>query len=170
VRRVIGSYPATPQGIAVRKIGKTLTFALFALLTSAAARGEGYDFYINFDKCQSVVGYLVISNESLKIIPGEPTVLACKRQSSAILCDFIFKNNPQQEGIKGNSEKYKIVMDIPPLLHFKSETGAEYVAVDTTQHASTIITRIIDRQFAGAKVCQGLYATDFETKHLFDKK
>ena len=116
-----------------------------------------------------MVGYLVLSNESLKVMTGEPTVLACKRQFNAIHCDFIFKNNPKQKGIKGNSEKYKVVIDSPPLLHFKSETGAEYVAVDTTQHAATLSTRILDEKFLGAKVCQGIYATDFEMKNIDTK-
>ena len=146
-----------------------LRSAFFGLLACSPAFGAEYDFYVDFGDCKAVVGYLVLSNESLKVMPGDPTVLACKRQSNAIHCDFFFKKNPNQKGLKGNSEKYKVVIDSPPLLHFKSETGAEYVAVDTTQHAATLSSRILDEKFLGAKVCQGTYATDFEMKNL-DKK
>lgn len=137
---------------------------LLGILACPSVWCAEYDFYIDFESCKSVVGYLVLSNESLKTMPGDATVLGCKRESNIVLCDFFFKKNPNQKGLKGNTEKYEVVIDSPPLLHFKTESGSEYVAIDTTQHAATLSSRVLDQKFLGAKVCQGFYATNFEMK------
>lgn len=142
---------------------KLLLLALLifqARLISAA----DYDFFIDFSECKSTVGYLVLSNESLKTLPADPAIMECKRISKIVNCDFTFKND--QKGHKGNSEKYEVVIDSPPFLHLSSKTGSEYIAINTTQHAATITTRIVHEKFLGAKVCQGIYATDFEMKSM----
>jgi hypothetical protein len=46
------------------------------LLITSVAFGNEYDFYIDFSECKIVVGYLVLSSESLKTMPGDPTALA----------------------------------------------------------------------------------------------
>jgi hypothetical protein len=142
-----------------------LVIALFLFTFFSTVYSAEYDFYIHFDNCKCLVGYLFLTdNESIQVMPGDTSVLACKRQSNTILCDFFFDKG--EKGIRGNREKYKIIIDSPPLLHFRSETGADYVAVDTNRHAATVSIRLLHENFLGAKVCQGLYTTDFEMKHL----
>lgn len=122
------------------------------------------DFIINFSSCKNAVGYLVLSEESLKIIEGDPTKMGCSRHAEDISCSFVFRDG--QEGRKGNTETYKVVIDSPPLLHFATSNGSEFIAIDTSQHAAVLVSRVLGKQFAGSKVCQGLYATSFEMKHL----
>lgn len=143
--------------------------AFVGVLVSSVAFGAEYDFHVDFGECKTVVGYLVLSKESLKVMPGDPTVMACKRQSNTVRCDFVFKSDPSQKGRRGNSEEYKVIIDSPPLLHFMTDSGSEYVAIDTSQHAATLTTRILHQKFSGSKVCQGLYTTDFEMKNLGKK-
>lgn len=122
------------------------------------------DFYVNFSSCKIAVGYLVLSDESLKVVDGDVTVMACNRKSNNIFCDFIFKGNQ-----KINSVEYQVTLDSPPLLHFSTNNGSEYVAIDTSQHAAVVITRVLEKKFVGSKVCQGLYTTGFEMKSLKNK-
>ena len=122
------------------------------------------DFFVDFSSCKITVGYLVLSDGSLKIIDGDVTIMACNRRSNNIFCDFTFKGQSKKTNVQ-----YQVTLDSPPLLHFSTKDGSEYVAIDTSQHAAVVITRVLETQFAGSKVCQGLYATAFEMKNLKSK-
>jgi hypothetical protein len=122
------------------------------------------DFFVDFSSCKIVVGYLVLSDESLKIMDGDMTVMACNRRSNNISCDLTFRGSSQK-----NIVQYQVTLDSPPFLHFSTKNGSEYVAIDTSQHAAVVITRVLETQFAGSKICQGLYATAFEMKNLKEK-
>ena len=123
-----------------------------------------YDFYIDFSECKITVGYLVFSKESLKTMPGDPTVMACNRKSEIVECDFIFKD--KGKGIKGQSERYEVILDSPPLLYLLSKKGSEFIAIDTVQHSAAMTSRIVNEKFVGSKVCQGIYFTGFEMKSM----
>jgi len=139
---------------------------LLALLVFQARHisAADYDFYLDFSECKLTVGYLVLSKESIKTLPGDPTTMACRRTSNIVDCDFIFKT--ELEGRKEKSERYEVVMDSPPLLILSIIGGSETIAINTSQHAAAVTSRIIREQFLGAKVCQGMYLTDFERKGL----
>jgi hypothetical protein len=137
-----------------------------AAVINVGAASADYDFYVNFTKCKTVVGYLILSHKSLKVMRGGTTIMGCNRQSSGIRCDFIFKAHPEQKGRRGNSAGYKVIIDSPPLLHFLSNNGAEYVAINTSQRAATLTSRAVHQQFLGSKVCQGFYTTRFEVENL----
>jgi len=142
-----------------------LFFAGLALFISTAFAEEP-DFYIKFESCKVTVGYLVLSDNSLKTIDGDPTIMACYRRGKKVQCSFMFESG--QKGFKGNSENYEIILDSPPQLYFTTSgnLSAEFISVNTTEHAAVLINRIVDKQFVGAKVCQGIYLTDFEMKNL----
>jgi hypothetical protein len=67
--------------------------ALFLPATrSAPAQGSDqpeFDFYLFMDKCKATIGYLVLSDESLKIFEGTPIHHACNRNSQNIACILI---------------------------------------------------------------------------------
>lgn len=134
-----------------------------------SAMAEEYDFYLHLDECKTVVSYLVISKPSLKVFPGDPVTLGCKRASNMIVCDLTFNADPKQKGRRGNKERYEVSIDSPPLFHLKSGNGAEYIAIDTVQHVATLTSRVIDEKFVGAKVCRGVYITDFEMRNIEKK-
>jgi hypothetical protein len=138
-----------------------MTWSMFMVDSSFAAEP---DFFVNFTACKILVGYLVLSDESLKILDGDVTVMACNRRSNNISCDFTFKGQ-----IKKNNVQYQVTLDSPPLLHFSTKDGSEYVAIDTSQHAAAVLVRVLETKFAGSKVCQGVYATAFEMKNLKNK-
>jgi hypothetical protein len=143
----------------------SLLVAIFVLFTSTAFAEEP-DFYISFQSCKILVGYLTLSDESLRIGEGDPTTMACFRRGQKIRCVFDFQSG--SKGVRGSSENYEIIFDSPPLLHFTTSgrQSAEFLSVNTQEHAAVLINRIVDKQFAGAKVCQGIYLTDFEMKNL----
>ena len=149
---------------------RVLKFQIFVFLIFSAqyVSAADYDFYMDFSQCQSTVAYLALSKESLKILPGDPSILACKRSSKLVNCDIYFTNN--LERIKGNSEQYEIIIDSPSLLYFSSKSGSEFIAIDTVNHAAGITTRIVHEKFIGSKVCQGIYTTDFELMKLGKQK
>jgi hypothetical protein len=138
-----------------------MTLCIFVINPLYAAEP---DFYIDFSSCKIIVGALVLSNESLKIIDGDLTIMACNRRSNNISCDFTFKGQSKKTNIQ-----YQVTLDSPPILHFSTRDGSEYIAIDTSQHAGVVINRVLDTNFAGSKVCQGLYTTAFEMKNLKNK-
>ena len=136
---------------------------LASLLPISSAATEP-DFFILFQSCKTTVGYLVLSDSSIKTFEGEPTRMVCFKQGDKISCTFTF--NEDQKGINANLQNYNVLFDSPPLLHFATENHSEFIAIDTNQHAAVLINRIVDKQFAGSKICHGLYATSFEMKNL----
>jgi hypothetical protein len=121
------------------------------------------DFYLHFTSCRITVGYLVLSNESLKTFEGDGSLTTCTRVSQSIRCEFEFPS-----GSKGyrNSDEYKVHIESPPILIFTNENMSDYYVIDMNQHAVTLITRVLETKFAGAKVCHGTYMTESERKEL----
>ena len=145
----------------MKRILILLTLWLFCTLHAYAGEPE---FFIQFSDCKIATGYLVLSDESLRVFDGDPTAMGCSRDSNKISCQYTFEGSQQAKAVA-----YNITMDSPPLLHFAASNGSEYIAIDTSQHAAVIITRIVQKQFIGSKVCQGMYATAFELEQLENK-
>jgi hypothetical protein len=133
---------------------------LFFLFVGSAMAKEP-DFWIDFTQCKNLVTYLLLSNESLGLLEGDPTLLRCIQNGTQMSCQISFP-----EGGHSVEQHYEIVIDLPPLLHFQTSNGSEYIAIDTAQHVAALINRYVDRQLLSAKVCQGTYATDFEMKNV----
>lgn len=139
----------------------------FLLLLTPPTISIAADFYIHFDSCRITVGYLVLSNESLKTFDGDGSLTICTRVSQSIRCQFEFPSGSKADR---NSDLYKVHLETPPLLIFTNENMSDYYVVDLSQHAATLITRVMDRKFAGAKVCQGTYMTESERRELEKSK
>tara|TARA_B100002003_G_C13945451_1_gene458638 strand:- start:253 stop:726 length:474 start_codon:yes stop_codon:yes gene_type:complete len=146
-----------------KKIALLIGFS-FSLLLVSVSHGEKYDFHINFDSCKTLIGYLVQSNESLKVLEGSPYVLSCKRDSTDVTCFTQFLGGGKS--IKKDTNTYQILIDSPPRLIFSDSNRSDYFVIDTAQHSATSITRVLDTKYAASKVCQGLYVTSFELKEL----
>ncbi len=134
------------------------------LAVTAAASAAEPDFYLMMQKCKITVGHLVLSDESLKVIDGDPPTFACVRQSASVSCALSLESGAQ--GHKGNRGQYEVLADSPPILLLSDETGGEFISINTTQRAAVIITRILALESASSKVCHGLYATSFDLKAL----
>ncbi len=104
-----------------------LLLLVLSLIQATNLLASDYDFYVDFSECKTMVGYLVLSNESLKTMSGDPSVMACNRKSNIVECDFFFKN--REKGINGNSERYEDFLDSPPLLYFSSKFGSEFIQI-----------------------------------------
>jgi hypothetical protein len=140
---------------------------LFLLLFQAGQQTAEPDFHLVMQKCSTTVGYLALSDEGLKTVEGTPTTNACTRRGKSVSCRIAFAD--QSQGMKGSTAQYTIILDSPPLLLFADEHSGDFFAVDTTQHAAVVITRVLDKQFAGTKVCHGLFATQSEMEALRKK-
>jgi hypothetical protein len=71
----------------------TVAFVIaVALLMSPVVEGQGTrpDFHLFLDKCRTTVGYLVLSDESLKIFDGDPVYNVCTRRSRRVSCTLTF--------------------------------------------------------------------------------
>lgn len=143
-------------------------FRTFLVLSSTLLASSLYaadpDFYLLGKKCQTTVGYMVLSDESLKTVEGTPVQNACTRTGKKITCQLVFSDGG--EGHKGTSAEYKIILDSPPLLYFTDENGGDWIAVHTTNHTAVIVTRVVGQQFVGSKVCHGIFATQSEMEAL----
>jgi hypothetical protein len=135
---------------------------------SATAEAQEPDFHILLDTCKLLVGYSVMSNESLKVIAADPVYNACTRQSRRVSCVLTFPGDAH--GVKGNAAEYTVVVDSPPHLHFTDERYADYFAVNLSTRAVVLTTRFLSEKSSGAKVCHGIFATDDEVKALRDKR
>ena len=122
-----------------------ITFLAALLLFWITSIGNAADFYLSFEKCTTTVGYLVLSDQSLKSSEGTGFFMGCTRISNTIRCETEFKDG--SKGHKGNLAEYKVDLDSPPLLIFTDGKMADYFVIDLTQHAVTIITR------SGQDVC-----------------
>ena len=140
------------------------SYGALLILLATPVIGVAADFYLYFERCKITVGYLILSNESLKTFDGDGSLTACTRISQTIRCDFEFPGG-DSKGYR-NSDVYKVDIETPPLLIFTNANMSDYYVVDLSQHAVTLITRVMDRKFAGAKVCQGTYMTESERKQL----
>ena len=134
-----------------------------AILFLAPASLLAADFYLYFETCKLTVSYFVHSNESLKVIEGDGSLTSCTRISQTVQCDIDFLG--KSKGAR-TTETYKIRIESPPLLIFTNDTMGDYYVVDMTQHVATLITRILEPKFAGAKVCNGMYLTNSEWQEL----
>ncbi len=145
---------------------KTAVFTA-TLFLSAATLAQETEFYLNFENCRSVVGYLELGfGDNPRVTDGVATTMACWRSGSTISCSFEFEGGGRSFARDENAEQYEIIIDIPPLLHMRTENGSEYIAIDTVGHAATIITRLAGAEFIGSKVCTGLYVTAMEYEAL----
>jgi hypothetical protein len=53
---------------------------------------------------------------------------------------------------------------------FADDKTGEMFAVNTVAHAAVLVTRVVQKEFAGGKVCHGLFATQSEMEGLKKKK
>lgn len=141
-------------------------FLVASLCVSTVTFAQEVEFYINFEKCRNVVGYLVLAEDNLRVTDGEPTIMACWRSGSIVSCSIEFEGGGRSFARDENAEQYEIIIDIPPLLHISAPNGREYIAINAVEHTATLITRLADAQFIGSKVCTGLYITAMEAEAL----
>ena len=148
---------------------KTLLLAcgLVAALPTRALATEP-DFYLVMQNCKIAVGYLSLTEESLNVIDGDPATSACFRQPGAVPCAFAFEAGA--EGHKGNSADYTVLSDSPPMLFLTDENGSEFVSINTTKRAAVVVTRLAAHEYAGSKVCHGLYATASDLEALKEEE
>jgi hypothetical protein len=134
------------------------------LLGAHKASATEPDFYIILESCKTAVGYLVLSDESLKVLEGDPATFACTRSSKVVSCVLAFPGG--EPGHKGSTADYSVLIDSPPYLHLTDKNGGEFIAIDTSKRAAVVLTRVLGQQYAGSKVCHGLFATSFDMKSM----
>jgi hypothetical protein len=138
------------------------------LAPTVITQGLEPDFYLRFDRCKTTVAYLVPQQEPLRQLDGTGLLLACSRSSRRLTCEMSFAD--RAEGVKGNRVSYRVDLDSPPHLTFTDSVFADYYSVNVVEHRATLVTRVLDKQFAGAKVCTGSFATAMEVRALQRKK
>lgn len=142
---------------------KSLSALLLALAATNANAIEP-DFYILAQSCKTTIGYLVLSEESLKTVQGDPATFGCMRLGSEMLCAFAFEGGLR--GHKGNAVTYNVDLDSPPHLFLSDAKGSELISINTQVRAAVIVTRVAGIEYLGAKVCHGIYATASDVEAL----
>lgn len=149
----------------------TVVFAAASLMADPAPGQDARpDFHLLLEKCKTTVVYLVLSDESLKTVDGEPVYDACTRKSRQIACAVTFLGGGKSLNSKTQTVDYSVVLDSPPLLHFADERYADYFAVNLSEHSVVLVSRVLFEKGLGPKVCHGLFATDDEMKALGQRK
>jgi len=147
-----------------------LTGALLAFAWSVAPTAVvAADFYLFFDKCTFLVGYLVHSNESLKTIPGDKHAVSCNRSGQKIRCAFEFTGGADSAAGR-NWDDYDVQIDSPPLLIFTNPLATDHYVIDVVARSAVTTVRVLDTgtptRYAGSKVCQGIYLTESQRQML----
>lgn len=140
-----------------------LLFATLLLVDVSIAREEP-EFYMFGNDCKTAIGSLVSPGDPVRLIGGTPFLYACSRSAKEITCALRAKDGAAS--VKGPTVKFAIALDSPPDLIFASDSGADFVMVNATQHAFVVVTRTGDATYGGAKVCQGTYVTANEKELL----
>lgn len=140
---------------------------IFSILMAFPCYAEP-DFYLFMDSCKITVGALHINNEEVKNMEGDPALFSCTRNSDIITCDVKLKGN--QKSQKEMPVRYRVKMEISPLIIFTDEPHSDYIVANPSSHGVVVITRMLGENFAGAKVCQGMYMTASEKKALEENK
>jgi hypothetical protein len=143
----------------------TLLVALALPVLPAGAPEREPDFYLMMQKCSTTVGYLVLSDASLKTVEGTPALNTCTRNGKSISCMLEFK-----DGSPPKRAEYEVDLDSPPMLYFMDSQHGDWIAVDTAAHAAVVITRIVGEKYVGSKVCHGMFATQSEMTALQKRK
>lgn len=146
----------------MKKIFLILLIMSFSEIVSA----NDIDFYIQFESCKTTVGYLVLSENSVKTLDGDIFTMACgkvKNMPNMLYCVSQIEDEPKHV-------YYKITFDSPPHLHFMTENGSEYIGINTANHAAVHINRIVGESFVGSKICHGTYLTQFEVDQMSNKQ
>ena len=142
---------------------------LLALVLVLLQAKQAPDFYLFLDKCTTTIAALSLADDSLKTVPGDGVSNACTRRGTSIACEIAFKDGAtSQRG--SNTVQYTVRVDSPPLLVFTDDVSADYFVVDTSAHAAVLMTRIVGKNFAGTKVCQGLFTTQSEMEEMKKQK
>lgn len=124
------------------------------------------DFMVILDSCKTAVGYMTQADDALKVLDGDLAVFACTRRSNKVMCVLsnIGETGPEDTKVV----EFDVDLDSPPLLFLKTEAYSDFMMVNTTERTAVTITRVVHQQFAGAKVCHGLFATSSDLKAMQD--
>ena len=145
---------------------KKIILSILILSLSKMVSASDIDFYLLFESCKTAVGYLVQTQNPVKISEGDTFTMACgkvKNVKNMLYC----ASQIGQEAPK--HIYYQIGFDSPPHLHFMTENGSEYIAINTANHAAVHINRFLGESFAGSKICHGTYLTQFEAEKMMNK-
>ena len=67
-----------------------MRLAVLFFLLVGSAMAEEPDFWIDFTQCKNLVAYLLLSNESLGLLEGDPTLLRCTQNGTQMSCRISF--------------------------------------------------------------------------------
>ena len=133
-----------------------------SLVVGTAMAADEADFYLVAQSCSGKVAYLTESDERLKGYDTDAQSLACLRRSDAVVCAISYPGTESPE----SKVEFRVLLDSPPLLYLMSENGSDFVAIDTVKRTAAMLTRVIHQQFAGSKVCEGIFATSHDVRLL----
>lgn len=121
----------------------------------------GADFYLKASDCKIVVASTVTQSEVLTQ-DGVGSVGVCERKGKTVICLFQFDDNSSSSKMKSNTVPYSIELDSPPYLSLKMVGGNEIIFINTVQHAFGLSSMIMEENFMGNKICNGVYMTQME--------
>lgn len=149
-------------------IGGLLTSVLLQSVVCSLAYAQESspepDFYLTLNECKTTVGFLVPSQKNLAQTEPKPVHFACFRKSQYVDCDLIFSDS--NSGVKGSTTRFAVKLDIPPTLYLANTNFGDFVAINVATHSAVVITRMLEDEYAGSKVCHGIFSTAYEMDKL----
>ena len=122
------------------------------------------DFYLILNQCKTTVGFLVPSQKDLAQTEPKPIHFACFRKSEYVDCELGFADS--DAGVKGSTTRFAVKLDIPPNLYLANTNFGDFVAINVSTHSAVVITRMLEEEYAGSKVCHGMLSTTYEMDKL----
>ena len=122
------------------------------------------DFYLTLNECKTTVGFLVPSQKGLAQTEPKPIHFVCFRKSQYVDCELGFSDS--NSGVKGSTTQFAVKLDIPPILYLANTNFGDFVAINVVTHSVVVITRMLEDEYAGSKVCHGIFSTAYEMDKL----
>jgi hypothetical protein len=123
------------------------------------------DFYLILDQCKTTVGHLVPSKKGITETHPKPVHFVCSRDAQKVDCEMLFPDGG--EGINGSTAHFEVKLDIPPYLYLANKNFGDFVAINVVSHSVVVVTRMLEDEYAGSKVCHGKFATGYEMDRMF---
>ncbi len=145
---------------------RCIPLIVFTTALSVPAIAAEPDFYLEPIDCKSVLGY--VDDGSVKVVEADPPSYECARQGSTMECTIRFDSGGKPR--KAGPQKYRVVIDSPPILLFTVENGSDTVFVNTSKSSAVITTRLAEMQYSGSKVCSAVFATKFQIDRIREQQ
>ena len=111
-----------------------------------------------------LVTWVAAFSGELYAAEGNPDFYLMMKHHKNVACNMQFPEGSTSQ--KGPQIEFGVVFDVPPSLLLANKHSSDFVAIDSAKHSAVVITRLLENEYAGSKVCHGVFVTAYEMEKL----